>query len=210
MKKRPFDIKILILGIIFSLLVAGLQIYEHKRIENLQIRNIGIILANKIKAKMEVLEDATQFIKEVSIARNGNLSQDDFYKISKYLYSLYKENGISGIFYLKGGRIEYIYPIERNVGTLGIDIFKQDDRKADALLAVEKKQTVVSGPYDLYQGGKGLIIRNPIFIEDGEIDKFVGFSAIAVKFPDFINKINFEEIQDYNYRVSAISNGEKK
>lgn len=210
MKNRPFDIKVLILGIIFSVLVAGLQIYEHKKIEDVQTRNIGIILANKIKAKMEVLEDVTQLLKEVSISRNGNLSQEDFYKISRHLYSLYKDSEITGIFYLKGGKIEYIYPLERNVGTLGIDIFKQDDRKKDALLAVEKKQTVVSGPYDLYQGGKGLIIRNPIFIKENEKEKFIGFSAIAVKFPEFINSINLEEIYDYSYRISTFSNGEKK
>lgn len=210
MKNRPFDIKVLILGIIFSVLVAGLQIYEHKKIEDVQTRNIGIILANKIKAKMEVLEDVTQLLKEVSISRNGNLSQEDFYKISRHLYSLYKDSEITGIFYLKGGKIEYIYPLERNVGTLGIDIFKQDDRKKDALLAVEKKQTVVSGPYDLYQGGKGLIIRNPIFIKENEKEKFIGFSAIAVKFPEFINSINLDEIYDYSYRISTFSNGEKK
>lgn len=210
MKNRPFDIKVLILGIIFSVLVAGLQIYEHKKIEDAQTRNIGIILANKIKAKMEVLEDVTQLLKEVSISRNGNLSQEDFYKISRHLYSLYKDSEITGIFYLKGGKIEYIYPLERNVGTLGIDIFKQDDRKKDALLAVEKKQTVVSGPYDLYQGGKGLIIRNPIFIKENEKEKFIGFSAIAVKFPEFINSINLDEIYDYSYRISTFSNGEKK
>ena len=210
MRNRPFDIKVLILGIIFSVLVAGLQIYEHKKIEDIQTRNIGIILANKIKAKMEVLEDVTQLIKEVSISRNGNLSQEDFYKISRHLYSLYKDSEITGIFYLKGGKIEYIYPIERNVGTLGIDIFKQADRKEDALLAVEKKQTVVSGPYDLYQGGKGLIIRNPIFVKENGEDKFVGFSAIAVKFPEFINSINLDEIYDYSYRISTFSNGEKK
>lgn len=210
MRNRPFDIKVLILGIIFSILVAGLQIYEHKKIEDVQTRNIGIILANKIKAKMEVLEDVTQLLKEVSISRNGNLSQEDFYKISRHLYSLYKDSEITGIFYLKGGKIEYIYPLERNVGTLGIDIFKQDDRKKDALLAVEKKQTVVSGPYDLYQGGKGLIIRNPIFIKENEKEKFIGFSAIAVKFPEFINSINLDEIYDYSYRISTFSNGEKK
>lgn len=210
MKNRPFDIKVLMLGIIFSVLIAGVQIYEHKKIEDAQTRNIGIILANKIKAKMEVLEDVTQLLKEVSIARNGNLSQEDFYKVSRHLYSLYKESGITGIFYLKGGKIEYIYPIERNVGTLGIDIFKQEDRKGDALLAVEKKQTVVSGPYDLYQGGKGLIIRNPIFIKENNKEKFIGFSAIAVRFPEFIDSINLGEIHDYNYRISSVSNGERK
>lgn len=77
-------------------------------------------------------------------------------------------------------------------------------------MAVEKKQTVVSGPYDLYQGGKGLIIRNPIFIKENEKEKFIGFSAIAVKFPEFINSINLDEIYDYSYRISTFSNGEKK
>lgn len=210
MKNRPFDIKILMIGIFFSSLVAVLQIYEYKKIEKIQTKNIGIILTNKIKAKLEILEDVTEFLKEVSIARHGNLQYDDFYKVSKYLYSLYGDNNITGICYLKEGRVEYIYPLEKNLGTVGIDIFKQSDRKKDALLALERKEVVVSGPYNLYQGGKGLIIRNPIFLEENGKEKFIGFSAVIVKFPEFMNSISLSEISDYNYEVSIISDGVEK
>lgn len=211
MKKRFFDVKVLIVGGIFSLLVIFFQIHKHRVNEEAQTRNIATILTNKLKAKMEVLEDITEFLKEVAIIKNGNFSQKDFEKVSKYLYSLYKENEILGIFYLNGGKVEYIYPFETNIGTLGKDIFEEADRKEDAFLALERKQPVISGPYNLYQGGRGLIIRNPIFIkqEDGS-DKFIGFSVVAVKFPEFINSIELDEISDYNYKITTISNKEEK
>ncbi|MBM6874532.1 CHASE domain-containing protein, partial [Fusobacterium mortiferum] len=211
MKNKFFDMKIMIIGILFTILIVIFQIYKHRITEENQIKNVGIILTNKIKVKMEVLEDVTEYLKEFTIIRKGNLSQEDFYKISKYLYSLYKDNEIMGIFYLKGGKVEYIYPLKRNVGTLGLDIFKAEDRKEDAYLAMEKKQAVVSGPYDLYQGGRGLIIRNPIFVkeEDGS-DKFIGFSVVIAKFPDFIDSIDLNEISDYNYKITTFSNGEEK
>ena len=211
MRNKFFDMKIMIIGILFTILIVIFQIYKHRITEENQIKNVGIILTNKIKVKMEVLEDVTEYLKEFTIIRKGNLSQEDFYKISKYLYSLYKDNEIMGIFYLKGGKVEYIYPLKRNVGTLGLDIFKAEDRKEDAYLAIEKKQAVVSGPYDLYQGGRGLIIRNPIFMEEEDgSDKFIGFSVVIAKFPDFIDSIDLNEVSDYNYKITTFSNGEEK
>lgn len=209
-KKRAFNSKILILGIIINLLVIFFQRHEYKKIENIQLKDAGIILTNKIKAKVEVLEDITEFLKGISAARNGEVSRELFYKVSKFLYSLYQENEISGIFYLEGGRIKYAYPIEGNRGTLGIDILQKAERKDDALLAIRKKQTVLSGPYKLYQGNIGMIIRNPIFIQRDGKEEFIGFSAVATKFPNFMNSIDFNELKDYNYKISTYSNGEKK
>lgn len=209
-KKRAFNSKILMLGIIINLLVIFFQKYEYEKIKSIQIKDAGIILTNKIKAKVEVLEDITEFLKGVSVARNGEVSQELFYKVSRFLYSLYQENEISGIFYLEGGRIKYAYPIEGNRGTLGIDILQKAERKDDALLAIRKKQAVLSGPYKLYQGNIGMIIRNPIFIQRDGKEEFIGFSALAIKFPNFMNSIDFNELKDYNYKISTYSNGEKK
>lgn len=109
MKNKFFDMKIMIIGILFTILIVIFQIHKHRTVEENQTKNVGIILTNKLKAKMEVLEDVTEYLKESIIIRKGNLSQEDFYKISRYLYSLYKDNEIMGIFYLKGGKVEYIY-----------------------------------------------------------------------------------------------------
>ena len=209
-KGFPFDIKTLVIGGIFSLVVIFFQLYEQKKVLDTQAKDAGIILTNKIKAKMEVLEDVTDFLKGVSIARNGEVSKEIFYKVSKFLYSLYQDNEIRGIFYLKGGKVEYAYPIEGNIGTLGINILERADRKEEALLAIEKKQTVLSGPYDLYQGKKGLVIRNPIFVLENNKENFIGFSVVVIKFPSFINNIVANELVSYNYEISTYLGSEKK
>lgn len=209
-RRKIFNNKILILGIIIDLLVIFFQRYEYNKIENIQMKDVRIILTNKIKAKVEVLEDITEFLKRVSVVRNGEVSRELFYKVSRFLYSLYQENEISGIFYLEAGKVKYVYPIEGNRGTLGIDILQKAERKDDVLLAIRKKQAVLSGPYKLYQGNIGMIMRNPIFIQRDGKEEFIGFSALAIKFPNFMNSIKFEELKDYNYKISTYSNGEKK
>lgn len=209
-RKIAFDIKVLIIGSVFSLLIIVFQLYEQRKIIDIQTRDAGNILTNKIRAKIEVLEHITNFLKEVSVANKGNVSREAFEKISKFLYSIYSDNEITGIFYLNQGRIQYVYPIEGNRATLGIDILKREERRDAALLAIEKKQSVLSGPYNLYQGKRGLIIRNPIFIVEDDIEKFVGFSVITIKFPSFINNIALNELENYNYKISTILNGEEK
>lgn len=210
LKKIPFDIKTLIIGGIFSLLIIVFQIYEQQKIIDIKTRDAGRVLTNKIRAKIEEIENITDFLKEVSLANNGKVSRVAFDKVASFLYSIYSDNEVTGIFYLNGGKIEYAYPVEGNRGTLGIDILKRDDRKEAALLAIEKRQTVLSGPYDLYQGKKGLIIRNPIFlIENGE-EKFIGFSVVTIKFPGFINNLTLNELNNYNYKITTLSDGEEK
>lgn len=210
LKRVPFNIKILVIGSIFTFLVIIFQVYEHKKIIDIQTRDTGKILANTIRAKIEVLEDITDFLKGVSIAKNGQISRESFEKVSKFLYSIYLDNEIAGIFYLKGGRVEYAYPIEGNRGTLGIDILKREERKAAAILAIEKKQPVLSGPYNLYQGKRGLIIRNPIFIKENNKEKFIGFSVVAIKFPSFINNMDLDKLSNYNYKISTVLNGKEE
>lgn len=88
-EKIPFDIKILIIGGVLTLLIVFFQVYEHKRVRKVQTNDAGIILVNKIKAKLEVVEDITDFLKGISIARGGEVSREEFNKVSKFLYSLY-------------------------------------------------------------------------------------------------------------------------
>ena len=64
-------------------------------------------------------------------------------------------------------RIAYIYPLRGNEAALGLN-YEQNPQQWPAVReAIAQRQTVLSGPIDLVQGGRGLISRTPVFLEDG-------------------------------------------
>lgn len=62
---------------------------------------------------------------------------------------------------------KFVYPFAGNEQTLGHDLAndERENVRNDVKEAMETGEIVISGPYPLRQGGLGMVIRNPIFIE---------------------------------------------
>ncbi|MCM2473190.1 EAL domain-containing protein [Rhizobium sp. CG5] len=61
--------------------------------------------------------------------------------------------------------IKFVYPYQANKQTIGFD-FRTDSIQHDAVMRVQQTgRYVVTGPVDLLQGGRGLIVRYPIVNE---------------------------------------------
>lgn len=73
--------------------------------------------------------------------------------------------------------LEYVYPLEGNEEAVGLDLLDDPDRRAILVPAIETGRTVVQGPVELVQGGLGLLVRKPIYNDDGT---FYGFAAILL------------------------------
>lgn len=73
--------------------------------------------------------------------------------------------------------LEYVYPVAGNEAAVGLDLMADPDRRALLLPVIETGETVVQGPVELVQGGLGLLVRKPIYNEDGS---FYGFAAILL------------------------------
>lgn len=94
----------------------------------------------------------------------------------------------------------YVYPLEGNELTLGHNLENdtRDDVKADIKQAMETKNIVISGPYELRQGGLGMVVRNPIF----NIDEYWGIVNVVVNIGDIINSSNINSSSSIYYKIS--------
>jgi sensor domain CHASE-containing protein len=66
---------------------------------------------------------------------------------------------------IKNSVIVYAYPPSGNEKAIGVDLLKIPGQRAAFQKAIDTKKTVVDGPIDLVQGGRGLISRIPIFVK---------------------------------------------
>lgn len=117
------------------------------------------------------------------------------------------------------------YP-EDNAAAIGHNILRDDDRRAGALDSIENRVAVVAGPYELLQGGTGLIVRQPIFLDgltDFESryreftndtsdapwlarvpDDFWGFSTAVINFDALVDEAGLSGLNTSDYAIRPI------
>lgn len=71
----------------------------------------------------------------------------------------------------------------------------------------------IAGPFELKQGGTGMLLFNPIyFMKEGK-ETFWGFSLLVINWENFIDEIELDKLEDvgYHYRIwkRTMSTGER-
>ncbi len=130
---------------------------------------------------------------------NGNGSLPRFNQMAQGMMASY----IQSIQLAPGGVVTQIYPAEGNEAGL-IDLIDRDDERGESCRYARDNDTVVmQGPFDLLQGGSGIAIRNPVFLEQDGQKTFWGFTIVIVRVPDlFESSIATLSGQGYDYRLS--------
>lgn len=86
--------------------------------------------------------------------------------------------------------LEMVYPIRGNEAAVGLDLLADPDRRAILVPTIESGETSVQGPVELVQGGMGLLVRKPIYNEDGS---FYGFAAILLSWDRVVELSGIDE-----------------
>ena len=114
---------------------------------------------------------------------------------------------------MPGAVVTYSYPLEGNEAVIGKNFLEIPERKKDVMLAIDTKSIALSGPYELIQGGLGVVARNPIFLtDDSGQEYFWGFSAIILDLPDALNGVGLDHLADdgYDFQLFCVNeNGER-
>ncbi len=61
--------------------------------------------------------------------------------------------------------VSNVYPLEGNESVIGLDYRKVEDQTDLVLEARDKNELTIAGPVNLIQGGKGLIVHYPVYID---------------------------------------------
>ena len=105
----------------------------------------------------------------------------NFEKVSQKIIS--SNVTISGLELVPDGIISYVYPYEENKEALGLNILKYPISQKEANKSINSGKMDFAGPIPFKQGGKRIIGRMPVFIEN----EFWGFSAVIIREKDFLS-----------------------
>lgn len=103
----------------------------------------------------------------------------------------FSTSGIRHIALAPDGVMRYVYPLSGNGAVLGYEPLKDhhSEIREDLERMLASKEMVISGPTNLVQGGRGLIARQPVYLED----QFWGIIDIAIDFNALLEWADFDE-----------------
>ena len=163
---------------------------------------------NRTKAKLNAMTYAeringelmegigvTDTLKQVVISDDGNINR--FYDVAANMM----EASIQSIQIAPNGVVTEIYPEEGNESGK-IDLINDSDRGEISRYARDNDTVIMQGPFELKQGGDGIAVRNPVYLDDGNGQKsFWGFTIVILRVPEIFSE-SVEALSNFGYKYS--------
>ena len=197
--KRPKTVGVIVF--LIMLIISGVIVYlRYEVIKENEQREMSNTI-NIVKQNFEeVLKNSYISALTLAMTINDDGIPKDFDKIASKLID--KNKSIDGVQLVPDGVIKYVYPYEENKSVIGLDILKNSSPtiKYEAEKSIQSKIMFFAGPFNLTQGGVGVIGRLPIF----KNNKFWGFSAVVIKLETLFNQtgINAIDVSKYYFQFS--------
>ena len=139
----------------------------------------------------------TDTLEQLLISADGRI--DKFDTIADRMMADY----VQSIQLAPGGIVTDIYPAEGNEAGK-IDLLHDKDRGEIVNYGIDHDLLVMNGPFELKQGGYGIAIRNPVFLQDENGNSyFWGLTIVIIKAPEiFRDSVDSLSGFGYQYRLS--------
>ena len=159
---------------------------ERTEVEN-QLEQIRLRLERALTVPMARVRGMAAQI----IAHDG-IAPDEFRKVAEVLvrgHPTIRNIGVS-----HGTKLDFIYPLTGNEGALGFDYRNVVGQWPVVKQAIETRSTVIQGPVSLIQGGEGLVIREPVFLQDehGERNRLFGLVSLVLNIPEVYAEVGLD------------------
>lgn len=155
-----FAVLVLMISVVFTLNRSYNSILKE---QIKQQKNEFYIAKNEFEAKMNNSIIFVYGLSGFSYSQiEEGLTQKDFIEFAKDTQRRvsYIKNFSIAIDYIQ----TFVYPLEGNKSTLGHNLIKDPRSEVvnDVKKAINSGKIVISGPYQLRQGGLGMVVRSPI------------------------------------------------
>ena len=137
----------------------------------------------------------TDTLKQVVISGDGNINK--FYDIAANMM----DDSIQSIQIAPNGVVTEIYPEEGNESGK-IDLINDSDRGEISRYARDNDTVIMQGTFKLKQGGYGIAVRNPVYLENENGQKsFWGFTIVILKIPEIFSE-SVEALSNFGFKYS--------
>ncbi len=133
-----------------------------------------------------------------TLVRQGKGRIDNFDGLAGEMLGVY--GGITALQLAPGGTVTQVVPLEGNEAVIGFSPLLDPRQGAEARRVIEERQLGLTGPFELRQGGVGVVGRHPIFLPDplGN-EQFWGFTQVLIRIPDLLAATRIDALRESGY-----------
>ncbi len=197
---KPPVLSILIF-VLLSLLFSLLIYQRYQLVEEANKKEAYEIVNHAKDLLQETLTYSLSATKTLTFFIDKNGRVNNFDSIAAQILESAKD--IDALQLVPGGVIQYVYPLKGNEKVIGYNILEDPFRNKEARKAIEKKQMFFAGPFELRQGGMGVVGRLPVYRNS----KFWGFSAVVIKMATLFKTAGIDTAgkDGYYFQLSKIN-----
>ncbi|MBV0932071.1 putative bifunctional diguanylate cyclase/phosphodiesterase [Marinobacterium weihaiense] len=172
---------------------TGLDLYKTR--QDMLLTELLNSQASTIENRVQHVLAATQILAQEVRQQQG--TPVDFHSYAAAMMPSFPL--ASSLQLVPGGITQLIYP--PGSGSPGHDLLNNDKRRDEARLAVDSRTLTLAGPFELRQGGVGMVARNPVFLPttDGP-ERFWGFASVVIDLDRLIGISNLRELEARGFR----------
>lgn len=191
-------------GLAVGILLAGIagliafmvERSAHQQRE-IQVRQLATAVAHDLGGRLDRSLAAT--IALGAVLRQGGGKIDNFPLLAKELIAQF--GGITALQLAPDGTIAQVEPLAGHERVIGFSPLNDPIQGPEARRAIELRTLVLTGPFDLRQGGVGVVGRNPVFIRspDGG-EKLWGLVQVLIRVPDLLVMTRLDALEQAGLR----------
>ena len=190
-----------VLVFLVGCMVLTVVLYHSYRSNYKQVRNVTVLnattYAERLQNDMNRGVAITDTLEEIAISENGKI--DNFQKVARDLMADF----IQSIQIAPDGVVTDIYPETGNEAGK-IDLIHDESRGEICRYGRDKNIVTMQGPFDLKQGGQGIAIRNPVYLEGADGSPvFWGFTIVIIRVPEIFTE-SIQSLTKFGYDYSLI------
>lgn len=186
----------LLIALLAGVIVFGIERAAHQQRE-IQVRQLATAVAHDIGGRLD--RSLSAAIALSAVLRQGGGRIDHFKRLAGELINQF--GGISALQLAPAGTISEVEPLAGNERVIGFSPLNDPLQGPEARDVVARRRFGLTGPFELRQGGVGVVGRNPVFLQDGEgKEVFWGLVQVLIRVPDLLVMTRLDAIEQAGYR----------
>lgn len=178
-------------GLTLSAEVNGRRVRSAKE----RATNFTQIQASRLSHEIDKLLSITETVRVLLRASGGDVQE-----VEKLASEIVGDFPIRNISLAPDGIVSYVYPMEGNEAAIGHNILEDPKRSMESRLTRDSRALTLAGPYELRQGGFGIIGRLPVYLDEGTTEEsFWGFVCLTVDIPDGLGGADMYKLEEQKY-----------
>ena len=156
---------VLVIGLVITSLLATYSAEQETARGTAGAAQRAEQIGERLSTTLTPMDSVTQAIHAYLVASPDLPDTDELTAFMQRLYLRW--NTFRSIVAAPDNTVTVVVPEDGNEAVIGLHYPEVPDQWTDVLRAMQTRTSVLSGPLDLAQGGRGLLYRTPVFLADG-------------------------------------------